>query len=262
MCMTFTECEHAYCVRCIMTKYEPGTVPFVLRASAAECLKCQDRCNCDKSAKTRSYPERASGQERYPANPDLEQVTIQEPAVYYATMYDCRTCTPIAEIFVGADGADVVQARPLPKMQVPDVTFAAPPTSAASLLTDEHPTAEKLDASLATGVTGLNVATGISHPLRVVAMQQQQPPLAHAASPTVGLDSHAIPGGIFPRPTPSDAQSRALPFTPSPSLNPRSIAQEQTPLSYDDFFAWIRRPVLNPSTAGAGLFTTIGDRAL
>jgi hypothetical protein len=98
--------------------------------------------------------------------------------------------------------------------------------------------------------------------LRVVAMQQQQPPLAHAASPTVGLDSHAIPGGISPRPTPSDAQSRALPFTPSPSLNPRPIPQEQTPLSYDDFFAWIRRPVLNPSTAGAGLFTTTGDRAL
>ncbi|KAJ7921026.1 hypothetical protein B0H13DRAFT_1867034 [Mycena leptocephala] len=89
---------------CIMKRYEPGTVPFVLQAPADECLKCQGRCTCDKCAKIRDDiyqpPEhrgRSSGQTRYPAYSDLEQVVIKEPMVYYATMYDCHTSAPVAE---------------------------------------------------------------------------------------------------------------------------------------------------------------------
>ncbi|KAJ7868231.1 hypothetical protein B0H14DRAFT_320444 [Mycena olivaceomarginata] len=248
ICMTFTGCNHAYCVRCIMKRYEPGTVPFVLQASATECLKCQNRCTCDNCTKIRggTYrpPERrdrSSGKPHYPAYSDLEKVVIKEPMVYYAMMYDCRTSAPIAETFVGADGGVVVQARPLQKRQRvsvgeegprPTVSTSSMPAGAAwvpGLGVDKDNTAPILD--LADGIP--------TH----VAMPQTQPSFALSASSSVVRVGRALPRHAS---APSNYQNFP-PSTPSLSLYHNSSSLPPKPQTYDDFFALL----FNHGTPGA-----------
>ncbi|KAJ7813845.1 hypothetical protein B0H13DRAFT_2293856 [Mycena leptocephala] len=246
--------DHAYCVR-----YEPETVPFVLlrlRRSVSNARTVVPATNAQKPARPqRSAPRRSIWSRALPGLRGPRASRHPGARVYYATMYDCRTCVPVAEIFVGADGGDVVQARPLANRRVPDAASTAAPISVAPLPTDVHANAENLDAVLGIALAGPNVANAISYSveplgiLSVGAMPLLEPPFAHTVSPNAGLDSHAIPGGTSPRPTTSDTPN-CTPLMPPSSLYSLSIPHQQTPLSYDDFFASIRRPT--HMTAGAG----------
>ncbi|KAJ7457270.1 hypothetical protein B0H11DRAFT_2063608 [Mycena galericulata] len=138
--MSFDECSHNYCVRCVMLRYEPDTVPFECFASTQDCPACSETCTCDKctirrgqnyaSARSKRHSSRtpelrlhtsrvsvaspSSPKLRYPS---LEQKVI-EPAAYYATMYDL-TGAPIARTYTGADGDEgVIVAKRLPKRRV------------------------------------------------------------------------------------------------------------------------------------------------
>ncbi|KAJ7865902.1 hypothetical protein B0H14DRAFT_2573681 [Mycena olivaceomarginata] len=182
---------------CIMKRYEPGTVPFVIQAPADECLKCQGRCTCDKCTKIRDDiyqpPEhrgRSSSQTRCPAYSDLEQVVIEEPMVYYATMYDCHTSAPVAETFVGADGGVVVQARPLQKKQRVSVGEERPSPTVLSMPTQAARVAEldvdKVDAAPnSDAIFNLGVSTE-------AAMPQTQPSYAHSDSSNGSRVNHAL----------------------------------------------------------------------
>ncbi|KAJ7763167.1 hypothetical protein DFH07DRAFT_399193 [Mycena maculata] len=133
MTMKFDQCPHAFCVRCIMLKFEPYTVPFALYAKTEECPLCSDTCNCDKCTSRRgeSYlplrPRPALGtsvrvppataappapKQRFPSLDDM----VIEPVTYCATMYD-MTGAPIAKTFMGVDGNDraVVTRRLWPR---------------------------------------------------------------------------------------------------------------------------------------------------
>ncbi|KAJ6590864.1 hypothetical protein B0H10DRAFT_785932 [Mycena sp. CBHHK59/15] len=47
------ECSRNYCVRCIMLRYEPGTVAFELNPPEGTCPSCTGTCRCDKCTTTR-----------------------------------------------------------------------------------------------------------------------------------------------------------------------------------------------------------------
>ncbi|KAJ7871077.1 hypothetical protein B0H13DRAFT_2350083 [Mycena leptocephala] len=187
--------------------YEPGTVPFVLQAPADECLKCRGRCTCDKCAKIRDDiyqpPEhrgRSSGQTRYPAYSDLEQVVIKEPMVYYATMYDCHTS--------GEEGpSPTVLSMPAQAARVPELDV------------DKVDAAPNSDA-----IFNLGVSTE-------AAMPQTQPSYAHSDSSNGSRVNHALHRHA---PAPSNYQN----FPPSrPSSSYNSSSMTPTPQTYDEFFA-------------------------
>ncbi|KAJ7650945.1 hypothetical protein FB45DRAFT_889181 [Roridomyces roridus] len=101
--MQFDQCTHAFCVRCIMIKYERGTVPFQLQASTEECPRCSGICTCDVCTRRRGVVYVPVTKTRHP---HLEGKLI-EPATYYATMYDFNGVA-IAQTFLGADGDTTV----------------------------------------------------------------------------------------------------------------------------------------------------------
>ncbi|KAJ7111177.1 hypothetical protein C8R43DRAFT_1041759 [Mycena crocata] len=132
--MTFDECEHSYCIRCIMLKYPPGTVPFQLQAPMAECPRCNDFCACDVCTNRRGEvymrerapraprlelaPRFPAGPRERPRHPSLERMELIQPATYYATMYD-RNGAPIGSTFLGADGDETtILARPIKRRRV------------------------------------------------------------------------------------------------------------------------------------------------
>ncbi|KAJ7732649.1 hypothetical protein B0H16DRAFT_1580598 [Mycena metata] len=124
-------CRHAFCVRCVMFKYEPNTIAFEANPDDDDCPRCNQTCTCDHCSTRRgesykfgrqlSKPEeslglrvrRTLGEARPKQNPYhvLEQQVI-EPTTYYATMYD-ETGTRIGRTFLGADGDNtIVVAQP------------------------------------------------------------------------------------------------------------------------------------------------------
>ncbi|KAJ7240408.1 hypothetical protein B0H12DRAFT_1134800 [Mycena haematopus] len=126
--MRFDDCPHTYCVGCIMTKYEPNTVPFEPTSSSTNCAKCNDICSCDNCTRgrgeeyqfARSAKPRAKLAPRAPlavTRPQRNQYKflddmVIEPTTYHSILYDL-TGAPIARTFFGADGnTNFVVAQP------------------------------------------------------------------------------------------------------------------------------------------------------
>ncbi|KAJ6531381.1 hypothetical protein DFH09DRAFT_1183490 [Mycena vulgaris] len=129
----YDDCAHSFCVRCIMTKYDVGTVPFELNGSSDDCPKCSDICTCDvcstrrgetyafarckvtdevEPAAPRTPRTTRAPRVHQPRDPSLDRMVI-EPTTYYATMYD-HSGARVADTFIGADGDDeVVVACPV-----------------------------------------------------------------------------------------------------------------------------------------------------
>ncbi|CAK5270291.1 unnamed protein product [Mycena citricolor] len=112
--MKFTDCAHAFCVRCVIVKYDPGTVPFALTRSTDDCPRCQDTCRCDICTKRRGdvYVHKRPTARTAQHTP-LDEITLRAPQAYYATMYGVNGA-PLARTFLGANGdSSVVRAKPL-----------------------------------------------------------------------------------------------------------------------------------------------------
>ncbi|KAJ7821430.1 hypothetical protein B0H14DRAFT_2599194 [Mycena olivaceomarginata] len=136
--MKFEECDHAYCVGCIMTKYEPNTIAFEATSSHESCPKCSDICSCSNCTLRRgeeyqysrhlrpkddlelvSRVLRGPGVVRAKHNPYqiLDQMIIK-PTTFFATLYDLNN-EPFAHTFLGVDGnTDFVVARPMKRRRV------------------------------------------------------------------------------------------------------------------------------------------------
>ncbi|KAJ7202133.1 hypothetical protein GGX14DRAFT_463929 [Mycena pura] len=127
--MTFDKCTHAFCVRCVMLKYPPGTVAFECESTTENCVRCRDICTCDMCTTRRGETYHSSSRRKpaprvpsyhpsskrpkVPSYPGLETMAI-EPTTYYATMYNFDGI-PVAHTYLGADGNDqVVVACPVP----------------------------------------------------------------------------------------------------------------------------------------------------
>ncbi|KAJ7877288.1 hypothetical protein B0H13DRAFT_2547684 [Mycena leptocephala] len=199
-----------------------GTIPGVGRKVHHEEIR-------DDIYQPPEHRGRSSGQTRYPAYSDLQQVVIKEPMVYYATMYDCHTSAPVVETFVGADGGVVVQARPLQKKQRvsvgeegPSPTVLSMPAQAARI---PELDVDKVDAAPnSDAIFNLGVSTE-------AAMPQAQPSYAHSDSSNGSRVDYALHRHA---PAPSNYQ-HFPPSRPSSSYNCSSMTP--TPQTYDEFFA-------------------------
>ncbi|KAF7303585.1 hypothetical protein MIND_00587800 [Mycena indigotica] len=51
--VTFDVCGHSFCIRCVMVKFPPNTVPFESLAPESDCPKCAGTCPCDSCCNRR-----------------------------------------------------------------------------------------------------------------------------------------------------------------------------------------------------------------
>ncbi|KAJ7708242.1 hypothetical protein B0H17DRAFT_453140 [Mycena rosella] len=126
MTMTYDECKHTFCVRCVMLKYDPGTVAFELSPSPDDCPRCSGICSCDTCTRRRGevyaplrpkappeprpsgplLPRTARASRVQPRDLSLERMVIN-PVKHFANMYD-HNGVRIARTFTGEDGNDQV----------------------------------------------------------------------------------------------------------------------------------------------------------
>ncbi|KAJ7058973.1 hypothetical protein C8F01DRAFT_285122 [Mycena amicta] len=139
--LSFTDCPHSFCVRCVMVKFPPGTVPFEQTSSSDNCPRCKDTCPCDSCCARRGefyrpLVARAKGpppsaeivksprrkrtlplptQWTAPQDPALDQIVV-DAVVPYAIMYNLND-EPVAYTYFDVDDneepiTDVVVAKP------------------------------------------------------------------------------------------------------------------------------------------------------